>query len=326
MLKFFKTNQVFLSAILIFYIILLRFSVLLAPFKWNPSGQGILSEWVYGWAGSQQLISHILATLVLLVQGFIINVLVINHRLSNEVNLYPGLFFVLLSCFIPDFLYLSPVLLGNLFFLFALVELFDTYKNPACADRIFNAGLWTGIASLFYMPFLFFFIVIMSGLNILRAFSLRERLMALIGLLLPYSFAGLYFFWFNRLDEFWQKQFVANFDFLSFGGAPFGWETLIKVGFFAVLIFLAVFNNNLYLIKKNIQVQKKINILYWIILSALLAAPFQQNLTLEHFLMITPPLGIFLAFTFSTMKPQWAEAIHFLMVVAALTLQFTWWF
>jgi hypothetical protein len=86
-----------------------------------------------------------------------------------------------------------------------------------------------------------------------------------------------------------------------------------------------VFNSNIFLIKKNIQVQKKINILFWALAAAGFASIFQNNLTFEHLLMLAPPLGIFLGLTFTSMKPQWAESLHFLMVVGVLALQFTSW-
>ena len=311
--------------LLIFYILLLRFTAFIAPFQWQPSGQGVLCELVYSGIGSQQFISHVVAILLLLVQGFLVNMICINHRLANEVNLFPGLFYILVCCAIPDFLYLSPVLMGNTFFLIALNEIFDTYKNPACADRIFNAGFWTGIASLFYFPFAFFIIVLLAALSILRAFNIQEILMVVTGAFLPYFLGGVYFFWFDRFDFFWEMQLDRNLDFLSFGNRINAWDTYAKLMIFGGLILFVLFNNNVYQIKKNIQVQKKINILYWILIASVLAVPFQNNLTFEHFLMLAPALGIFLSFTFSGMKKQWAESVHFIMVVIALALQFAPW-
>lgn len=296
----------------------------LAPFKWTPSGQGILSELVYGWIGSQNVLSHILALVLLLIQGFLVNLLAISNRLSNEVNLFPGLFFILLSCALPDFLYLSPVLIGNTFFLIAMVELFKTYKNPACADSIFNVGLSIGIAGMFYFPFLFFFILGIAGLNILRAFTIREQLMILLGILVPVFLTGLYFYWFDRLDFFLESQFSRNFGFFNFQFIA-GWEGYLKAGIFLLLIIFAVFNSGGYLVKKNIQVQKKIGILFWVLITGAFAAIFQSEITLEHFLMLAMPLGIFLGLTFTSMKPQWAEALHFLMVVSVLAFQFATW-
>lgn len=324
MLTFFRTNQVFYSVLLIFYILLLRFSVFLAPFQWEPSGHGVFSELVYGLIGSQTLVAHGTAIVLVLIQAFLVNLIAINGRLANEVNLFPGLFYVWISCCIPDFLYLSPVLMGSTFFLMSVHELFDTYKNPACADRLFNAGLWMGVASLFYFPFAFFLLFLLAGLNILRAFNLQEVLMIGLGMFLPYLLTALYFFWVGAPGRFWDIQFSRNLSFWEFGGGM-GWEAAIKLLIFGILIVFVLFNNGFYLIKKNIQVQKKISILYWALVAAVISVPFQTNVNLEHLLMLAPALGILLSFTFTSMKPQWAESIHFLMVVVALAMQFVPW-
>ena len=325
MLTFFRTNQLFSSILLVFYIFILRFSVFVAPFKWNPSGEGILSYLLYELLGSQTIWAHALAIFLLVIQGFLINSIVLRGRLSNEVNLFPGVFYVFVSCSVPDFLYLSPVLIGNTFVLIALIELFSTYKVASCADRIFNVGFWTGVASLFYFPFIFFFILINAGLNILRAFNIKERLMLMIGLAMPFLLASMCYFATDQFDFFWEIQFSNNLAFMSFGGDLPGWEVYIKVILFAVAILFVVLNNASYMAKRNIQSQKKINILYWVMISAFISTFFQANLSFEHLIMLAPPLGVFLGFTFTDLKSQWAESIHFLMLLLALSLQWVPW-
>ncbi|MCF8245623.1 MAG: hypothetical protein K9J46_10740 [Saprospiraceae bacterium] len=310
---------------LIVYILLLRFSVFTAPFQWEPSGQGVLSDLLYGWVGSQGFMAHIIAIVLLVAQGYLVNVIAINNRLSNEINLLPGLFYVWFCCAIPDFLYLSPVLVGNTFFLIALNEIFGIYKNSACADKIFNAGLWLGVASLFYFPFVFFLLVLVAGLSILRAFNLQEFLMAVVGMFLPYFFAGMLFFWFNKFVFFYENQISRNFDFFNFSQIVFTWDTWVKLAIFVIATIFVLLNNNFFFAKKNIQVQKKIDILYWVLIAAAISLPFQANVTFEHFLLLAPTLGIFFGLTFTSLKPQWAEAIHFLMVVLVLALQFVPW-
>ena len=297
----------------------------MAPFKWNPSGEGLLSHLLYDWIGSQTMLAHSLAILLLVIHGFLINSIVIGGRLSNEVNLFPGVFYVLISCLLPDFLYLSPVLIGNTFVLIALSELFSTYKVASCADRIFNVGFWTGVASLFYFPFIFYFILINAGLNILRAYNIHERLILLIGLIMPFFLAWMYYFAVGRFDFFWETQFSNNFSFLNFGGDSSEWEVYVKAILFLLAILFVIVNNGAYLAKRNIQSQKKISILYWVMFSSLVGAFFQANLSFEHLIMLAPPLGVFLAFSFTNMKSQWAESIHFLIVLLALTLQWVPW-
>jgi hypothetical protein len=310
---------------LIVYILLLRFCVFIAPFQWEPSGHGVLCDMLYSLVGSQSIVAHFVAMALLLAQGYLVNLISINYRLGSEINLFPGLFYVWVCCAIPDFLYLSPVLIGNTFFLIALYQIFDTYKNPACADKIFNAGLWLGVASLFYYPFVFLLIVLLAALSILRAFNLQELLMIMVGMFLPYFFTGLYYFWFDSFSYFWENQIGRNFGFFEFNLIPFTWDTWVKFALFVVVMAYVLANSNLYLAKKNIQVQKKINILYWVLIAAGLSVPFQVHITFEHLMMLAPALGVFLGLSFTSFKHQWAEALHFLMVVLVLALQFVPW-
>jgi hypothetical protein len=280
---------------------------------------------IYAAIGSQQLISHVAAMLLLLVQGFLVNLLVLENRLSNESNQFPGLFFVLAACMIPDFLYLSPVLIGNLFFLMALVQMLSTYKKQTCADTIFNAGFLTGIASLCYFPYVFLTLVLLASLSILRTLNLREILMIFTGLLLPYFLIGIYFFWFDRLDYFLNVQFGRNLGFFNYSNHLDDWSDYLKIAVFAIFIVFVLVNNGTYLYKKNMQAQKKIAIFYWVLIAAGLSVPFQVNATFEHLLMLAPALGVLVSFTFTQMKPQWAESIHFLLLLVVLSLQFAPW-
>ncbi len=325
MLSFFRTNQLYYSVLLIFYILLLRFAVFSAPFEWLPSGHGVLSEAVYAWIGSQRVPSQLLAMLLLLVQAFMVNLIAAENRLAVEVNQFPGLFYILMTSLIPDFLYLSPVLLGNTFFLVALYEIYRTYKVTSCVDRIFNAGFWTGVAGMFYFPFLGFLLVLLAALVILRTLNLQEILVILTGGILPYFFGWTYFFLAGDTDYFLETQFWRNLGFFEYNIPLNSWDGYVKLGIFLSLILLVLLGSGSYLYRKNIQVQKKISILYWTLIATAVMIPFQENITFEHFLMLAPALGIFLALSFSRLSRQWAESIHFLVVLLVLAFQFVPW-
>ena len=166
----------------------------------------------------------------------------------------------------------------------------------------------------------------LAGLNVLRAFNIREFLISFIGVITPYLLLGLYFFWIDQAGLFGEHQFGRNINFLSFGVGEGSWQWLLKPGIFILSMLFALFNFNAYILKKNIQAQKKISLLYWALPIGIVSALFQTNLTYEHLMVFAPSLGIFLAFSFGAMKPQWAEAIHFLMIIGVLALQFGAWY
>ena len=264
MLRLFRTNQLFTSVLLLFYAAALKLVVFWAPFNWAPTGQGWLSEVVYEWVHWQGPAAQVISIFLLMVQAFMINYIVLDNRLSNENTLLPGVFYVLLSCAFPDFLYLSPVLLGNTFFLFGLSEVMKVYKRSKCADHIFNAGFWVGIASLFYFPFIFMVIVMVAALIIQRAPRMRELLLNLTGTFTVLWLVGISFYLADAFPEFVNLQFSRNFRFPGFLSSSFPAETWVKLGLFFLLMLWCILNAGSYMSKKNIEAQKKITILYWV--------------------------------------------------------------
>lgn len=325
MLRIFRTNQLFTSVLLLFYAAALRLVVFWAPFNWAPTGQGWLGQVFYEWIHWQSPVAQVIAIFLLMVQAFLINFIVHENRLSNENTLLPGVFYVLLSCVFPDFLYLSPVLIGNTFFLFGLSEVMKVYKRNKCADHIFNAGIWVGIASLFYFPFIFMDIVIVAALVIQRAPKMREIILTLLGTFLVFWLVGVGFFLSDNLPYFLSVQFSDNFQFLGFLQSSFSAEVWVKMGLFFLLILWSILSAGSYFSKKNMEAQKKITILYWVLGGGFIAGLFQHAITLDYFLMLVPALGIFTGFSFEKMKASVAEAIHFILFVSVIIMQLAIW-
>jgi hypothetical protein len=320
MLTLFRTNQLFASILLVFYIALLRGSAFVIPIEASPLGAGLFSNWVYGWVGEDGQWASIAAMVLLLIQGFYLNVLVAEHRLASEVSLFPGLFYVFVCSLLPEFHYLSPVLMGNLFFIIVLGEVYGTYKRNEAAGSIFNIGFWTGIGSLFYPAFAVLLLLGFAGLNTFRPFRLRERLMMVIGLLVPYLLLATYYFWFDQLPFFWES-ISSGFQFLDF--VP---TTVVQVyrslGIMVVLLLVILFSHRSYMMKQGIEAQRKINIIYWGLMATAASILLQAGVQLDHLLILAVPIGTLISFNFVRMPARMAEVLHLLMLVVALGLQF----
>lgn len=324
MLSLFRSNQLLLSVLLLFYALLLHLSTFIIPVHDVPTNEGVLSTWVLDWIGRNGLFSNVIALLLVFFQAVWINVFVAKHRLASSVSLFPGLFYIFIASLFPDFLYLSPPLLANTFYIFALFEIMEVYKKASCADRIFNIAFWISVASLFYLPYIVMIILGFIGLGILRGFNITERLILLVGILVPYILVGTWTFWTNQFDQFIQHHFQDNFAFFVLPHS-FDTLTLVQLIIFGLFLFFVLFSRNQYLHKRKIQAQKNIDILYWAILIGGLTIIFQSNISLEHLLILAPPIGILLSFNFLTMNNRWAEVIHFLLLLGVLIFQYRSW-
>jgi len=307
-LQLFRTNQFAANILLLFYIAILRFSSFIVPNNWEAINGGILSDVVFSSVSSTGVWANIISIILVFIQAFLINVIVGRYR-------------ILIASYIPEFLYLSPVLIANTFFIIGLLDLFETYKKPSCAGNIFNVGIWIGISSLFYFSYISFIVLAFFGLITLRAFKLRELLMLIFGIFTPYFLTGTYYYLIGDYGTFHDAQLVGNMSFLSIVPSNH-WITYVKLAFFGVLMLLTILSINQYMQKKNIRVHKNLSILYWIMIAAGVAFVIQHNAGLEHLLLLSIPLGILLSFSMMNLRSQTAEAIHFILLFGAFVFQF----
>ena len=322
MLSFFRTNQLAFNIFLIFYAILLRGSSFITPDQgWVPGKSGVFSIWIYDLCDGYKSLPYIVGVLLVFLHAVLINVMISRFRMANEVTLLPGMCYILLASSIPEFLNLSPILLANTFFIIALFELFGSYRQKSIVGNIFNVGFWLGVGSLFYFSEWIFLLFAFFSSSILRTFRMKEALITTIGLLVPYILVSVYFFWYDEFSWFWETQFSNNLGFFNFD-VKYNWETYGDLAFFGVLFLIVFISFGNYMSKKNLQVQKNITILYWALFFGFFTILFQAGIRLEHLLIFVIPLSTLLSFNLSSMRHSLAEAIHLVLLVAILILQF----
>lgn len=234
-------------------------------------------------------------------------------------TLYPGLIYILVASCFKEFLHLSPVLVANTFFLLALYNLFDAYKKSSCADLLFNTGWWLGIASLFYMPYLYFIVFCFISINILRSANLKEIPDGISGLAVTYFLGGVYFFWQDQLPLFLAQQFHQQAGFL-FSSLKWDNTAAIPAGIFLCLILFTLFNAGSYSYKQNISTQKFITVLFLALFFGGVVLLFQKQISLDNLLIAALPVGIFLGITFSSIRNRLAGEMFHLILFAAVIL------
>ena len=321
MLQLFRTNLFLASILLIFYIIILRLFLFITPLSWEPSNQGILAEWIYNLFGKTGTLLSIVSMILILIHAILLNFLVSKYRMAKQITLFAGVFYILFVSFLPEFGTLSPALMANTFFIIALGELFDTYKKYSSAAKIFNVGFSLSVASLFYFPFIYYFFFGFISLGILRSFRIKERLILFIGFIVPYFLLSVYYFWFDRLGTFWQVQFLNNATFFNFDWSLAS-ETIAKISLFLVATLVSAISYRLYHFKKDIQIQKNLDILFLSLFFGGITLFFETDVSVEHLILLTPSLAIFISFNFLELPRSWAETFHLLLFLGALFWQY----
>ncbi len=261
--------------------------------------------------------NYVIAAAMALLQAVMLNVMVSKYRLTEEITLFPGVFYLLLMGFNPAFWIVNPLLIANFFVLFAIIELVATYKEYSSAGRIYNVGFFIGLGSLCYFSYIVFLIFAWIGIGIVRAIQWRERVTLILGFLSPYFLVGTYQYWNDNLSLFWEKGILGNFQFLSFGTFN-GFGELVTAGLIAFFVVVGIFSYKLYTYKKKIKIQKIIDLLYWVLAISALSILFQVQINVQHFQILLPILAIFVSINFVEMSKRWSGLLHLFLFVGIL--------
>ena len=147
-----------------------------------------------GTSPGSTLLASVIALFLLYVQALMVNYLINEYRLTVRQTFLPAMAYMLITSLLPDWSYMSAVLVSNTFIILMFIILFGLYNVSTGNGRIYNIGLLAGLASCIFFPSLFFSISIMLGLMILRPFRPNEVLLLLMGAATPYYFYAVYLF------------------------------------------------------------------------------------------------------------------------------------
>ena len=325
-LALFRNNRFTTAITLALYVLLSRAGALsgICPSEPDEMGLGgLLYDFMPEWLLSNSQYSAIAAAVLIFVQALSLNLIADAHRLLPERNWVPGLSYALVTAMLPNFLFLSPALLGITFVLPALNRFFRLYKVAHATKALFDIGFWLAAGTLFYPALLFLILPFWIGINLLRSFDLREQLVFLSGGFVSMFLAWLGFFWFGSGDRFVARQFWEIWGFYHFNPQAVGQYDVLKLVVICAIPILIAIAAGAYPGKKSIQLQKYVSFLYWMILVAGVSIFFQRDLNDAHLLMLAAPAAIFLSMTLAGIRNKIvAEVLHLILLCGTLFLQF----
>ncbi len=144
--------------------------------------------------GTNPLVSVIFTSLLVLLIAFLCVNLNTTVFFISERTFLPGLIFVLLSGFLPQQQILNPALPAVPFLILALRRIMDSYKIQGTAYSFFDAGLLIGSGSLFYAGFIWFGLLLIVAIALMRPVNIKETIISIIGLATPWFItAGFYY-------------------------------------------------------------------------------------------------------------------------------------
>jgi hypothetical protein len=241
----------------------------------------------------------------------------------NERTFLPAFIYILISGLIPQFQLLNPAIFSAMFLMLAIRRIMEAYRVQGTAYSFFDAGLLIGTGSLFYANLIWFSILLIIGLALLRTGDIKEIAISVIGLATPYFLTfGIYYILGKDLNEL-----MSLIEYNLFGKQTFYVYTplmivaLSLIGFSIVLsiIYLIMLMN-----AKKIQARKTFSLLIWVFVISLGIYVLFPSVSMEMMWLMGIPISYFLTHYFIFIKRKVVPEVLFSFLIVLILLIQIW--
>lgn len=269
--------------------------------------------------GFSPLFSVIVASMLVLLIAF----LLVNFNTSaffiSERNFLPALIYILLTCYFPQFQILNPVLPAAVFLILGIRKIIESYKVQGTAFSFFDAGMLISVGSLFYAGLIWFGLLLIIGIAILRTGSIKEVIISILGLAVP-VFIVYSFFYVTGKDMSSMLSAVTYNLFAKDANYSFPELTLVVLIISGIIVLISVTHLLSAINSKKIKSRKTFILLLWTFFVVagvyFLLDPVSAEI---YWLAVIPPsyfLSHYFVFSRSKLLPEIMLAVLF--VLAAL--------
>jgi hypothetical protein len=213
-------------------------------------------------------LAKIIILFLLLFNSIALYFLLKKHKLIELHNYTVSTFYLIFCLYFLSSSFLIPLFLNSLIILFLFPLLLTISEQNYKPEQGIVFGLFCGIISLFYAPFILFFLFAFIILQLNGMYYWKNYIMPIIGLIICYIyfFSLLYFIDFIDFSSFFS--FYANqFHLVDFTAISFSYITLIIFGCILLFYFLFSFSLLYKSPNMNILIRKKY---YCLLISSLL--------------------------------------------------------
>ena len=241
----------------------------------------------------------------------------------NERTFLPALIYILFGGLFPQYQGLNPVLPASLFLMLAIVRIMDGYRKPGIAYNFFDAGILISIGSLFYANLLWFGVLLIIGIALLRTGNITEIVISILGLVTPYLLTfSIYYVMGKDLGVFvWQ---VENNLFSKAGDYHFTRLTILALIFAAIIIVVSIVHLFMLLNTKKIKSRQTFSLLLWGFLISIASYIVIPSVSIEIVWIISIPSSYFLTHYFIFVRKRVIPEIFFSVLFILILLIQIW--
>ncbi|MDY2586469.1 DUF6427 family protein [Winogradskyella aquimaris] len=247
---------------------------------------------------------------------FLLDFIISKNNLTKK-NSYGIMVFGLLLGMIPETLKHLDLLLANLFVLFALRRLISLHSNLHIKKKLFDAGFWIMLATLFYFWAFLFFAVIIVALIYHSKNDIKNIIIPFIGMLTVI----LLLISFNILK---YDTFIRDSNFSRYASVDYsGYNSAIFITRFTVL-FASFIWTLIYFFKgikdKNKRLKPSFFLIAWSSIIAVLVAIIAPMKNGSEYIFLFAPYAIIMANYIEGVSEKWFREIFISLFIVVIIL------
>jgi len=249
---------------------------------------------------------------------FFVYVFIITKNDLTQKNSFAALYLCLFIGILPQFFSAPIILLSNLFVLLGLRRIFSLKKNINTKKKLFDAGFWIALATIFYPWAILYFVPLFIAILMISSDYFKNTFAVFFGALSVSLTAFYYFFVLNKDFDIWLKQmpqinleFSIYYDLMTF----FPLTILLASSLWGIS---SLFNTMVFKISKS-------RFVYFILFSALLIGltipVVSENKSISDFIFLVFPLAIVMANNTEQTHSQWLPSVFILLLFGTAVLK-----
>lgn len=241
----------------------------------------------------------------------------------NERTFLPALIYVLFSGLFPYYQVLNPVLPAAILLMISIIRIMEAYRKNGTAFNFFDASVLIGIGSLFYANLIWFGLLAIIGIAILRTGNFKEIVLAILGLCTPVIITtGIYYVAGKDLQNLASVTLYNLFG--ETGSYYFSRITVTGLVILGLSVIVSLFYLFSVVNSKKIKSRKTFTELTWTFIISIVVYFSLPSASVELIFIGTIPISYFLAhyFVFSRNKvmPELFFSAMFLIVAVIQVL------
>jgi len=277
-----------------------------------------LYELFYNWLAQNQFLRVFIPFILLLIQAVFILKINREYILVQRQNYLPTLIFIIIASSFIELQRINPGIFANLFIILMLEEVFASYKKRYVLNKLFMAGFFVGIASLFYSFAIVYLIIIWISLFLLRSINIREWFVPILGFIFPFLFLFAIYYIHDELTIAGLNETIKTNLTTTVSITHYQIPYYI---FYAILGLFVIFGS-FSIIKKfpgrKIYIRKFFEILWWIFVAQILMLIFMNQIYGEILYFVAVPITFLIADYVNSIKNRTFGNVIFLFLLASL--------